>query len=76
VSFLSHQGHVDRAVEAFRRAEAAWPLLGDAGQLEMARDYLCTEKSRAIARTQRTAVMSLPRRALNKAKSVWNKRFG
>jgi predicted O-methyltransferase YrrM len=76
VSFLSHQDRVDRAVEEFRSIEARWPVLEDDAQLEIARDYLRAEKSRAVPRARRTARAALPRRVWRKTTSAWSKRFG
>jgi len=48
VSLLAHQGHVTRALEAFRRCQAAWPGSVHQNQLERAGDYLAHDRGMSV----------------------------
>ena len=50
ISFLSHQGHFNRAVEEFTKIQKTWPIALNIGQLERAREYLQNEKGIDISR--------------------------
>lgn len=71
VSFLAHQGHVDRAFEEFLRIQAAWPSWWDVTQIVLAGDYLRVEHGRTAPRPARIAMTW----AWQRVKGAWTKRF-
>ncbi len=72
VSFLSHQGHVDRAADAFKAIQARWPSWGDVTQVVLARDYLESEHARRSPRPARIELTY----AWQRVKGAWKKRVG
>lgn len=63
ISFLSHQEEVNAAVDEFRKIQGRWPLFENTAQLERARHYLATEKSRHVPQNGRVRLNMVLRKA-------------
>lgn len=73
VSFLSHQGKLEQAVEAFEQIQQLWPNELNIGQLERAREYLQSERGYYIPRPpnlQKTYCGQRMKRALRRIKRL------
>jgi hypothetical protein len=64
VSLLAHQGDAARALEAFRKCQAAWPPTAHLGQLGRAEHYLTHHRGMSVGRPLPWRIAASARRRL------------